>query len=40
MTVSTNELSDILSITARRIQDLEKEGVLSKSERNKWDVKE
>ena len=40
MDVTTKELSDILSLTQRRIQDLENEGVITKIERNKWDLKE
>ena len=40
MDVTTKELSDILSLTQRRIQDLENEGVITKIGRNKWDLKE
>lgn len=40
MIVTTSELGDILSLTARRIQDLENEGVFDKVERNQWDLKE
>ncbi|MFC2427671.1 MAG: hypothetical protein ACFNTA_01665 [Campylobacter sp.] len=40
MDVTTKELSDILSLTQRGIQDLENEGVITKIGRNKWDLKE
>lgn len=38
MIVSTQELADLLSITARRVQDLENENIIEKIERNKWDA--
>lgn len=40
MIVSTSELGDILGLTPRRIQDLEKEDVIAKLARNQWDLKE
>ncbi|AQW81292.1 hypothetical protein CPIN17260_0998 [Campylobacter pinnipediorum subsp. pinnipediorum] len=40
MIVTTNELGDILSLTSRRIQDLENEGVINKVARNKWDLRD
>lgn len=38
MILSTDELSNALGITTRRIQALESEGVLKKLDRNQWDL--
>ena len=38
MEVTTAQLADLLSITARRVQDLENENIIEKIERNKWDA--
>ena len=39
MIVNTKELADFLDITQRRVQMLEKDGVLEKNARNEWDLK-
>ncbi|CAD7289565.1 hypothetical protein LMG7974_01642 [Campylobacter majalis] len=38
MIVTTKELSDALGLTERRIQELEKQEIIKKLERNKWDL--
>ncbi|MCD8212720.1 MAG: hypothetical protein LUC34_01470 [Campylobacter sp.] len=38
MIVTTKELSDVLGITQRRVQELENAGVFSKTARNSWDL--
>ncbi|WP_033915811.1 hypothetical protein [Campylobacter sputorum] len=40
MIVTTDELANLLNITPRRIQELEKDSIIDKIERNKWDATE
>ena len=39
MIVNTKELAEFLDITQRRVQMLEKDGILEKNARNEWDLK-
>ena len=38
MIVSTIELGELLGLTERHIYNLEKAGILSKEDKNKWDA--